>query len=230
MATKSKSERFELRIDEELFERVDKWAGEQPDYPTRAEAVRRLVSLGLSTGSNHAVRFSDGEKMLILMMSDLYKALKIKGADSNPGFLAEVIYGGHYWAPKWDMNGVFHDHVDDPDEVNYVVDVLDMWSFIEEAYESLSPADKSTLETALGSTITVSFPGFDGNDESSQLGIAQFLIEKMGRFTRFDPRNLNSHSNTAYRYRAMLDVFEPIRKTLIGTKLNVSQLVSLLKA
>ncbi len=229
MATKTKSERFELRIDEAQLEQVDKWAGEQPDYPTRAEAVRRLINVGLSAGSSRAVNFSDGEKMLILMMSDVYKALKIKNPESNPEFLADVIYGGHYWAPKWDMQGVFHDHVDDPDEVRYVVDVLDMWSFIEEACEGLSPADKSTLETALGSTSPVKFRGFDGNNETSQMGIARFLIEKMDRFIRFDPKNLNSHMPTANKYRAMLAVFEPIRKTLIGTKLNVSQLIEILK-
>lgn len=99
----TKSERHELRIDEEQLSRIDKWAREQPNQPTRAEAVRRLVNLGLSAGSSRVVRFSDGEKMLILMMGNKFKALNIENTESNPNFLAKVIYGGRYWAPKWDM-------------------------------------------------------------------------------------------------------------------------------
>lgn len=226
----AKSERFELRIDGEQLSRIDEWAGEQSDRPTRAEAIRRLVNLGLSAGSSRAVHFSDGEKMLILMMGDLFKALKIKHPESNPDFLSEVIYGGHYWAPKWDMQGVFHDHVDNPRDVSHVVDVLDMWSFIEEAYERLSSTQKETIAEQVGEWARdVKFVGFDGNNESSQMSIARFLVEKMNRFSRFQGRDLNSHCPTYVRYRRMLDSFEPMRASLVGGGLSLQQLVSLLK-
>ncbi|OZB55136.1 MULTISPECIES: YfbU family protein [Betaproteobacteria] len=226
----AKSERFELRIDEEQLARVDEWASEQPDQPTRAEAVRRLVNLGLSAGSSRAVHFSDGEKMLILMMGDLFKALKIKDPESNPDFLAQVIYGGHYWAPKWDMQGVFHDHVDNPRDVSYVVDVLDMWSFIEEAYERLNSEQKAAIAAEVDEWATdVKFHGFDGNNECGQMSIAGFLVNKMGRFSRFKGRDLNSHCQTEGRYRRMITAFEPMRASLVGGGLNVQQLVTLLK-
>jgi uncharacterized protein len=224
-----KSERFELRIDEEQLARVDEWASEQPDHPTRAAAVRRLVTLGLSAGSSRAVHFSDGEKMLMLMMGDLFKSLKIKDPESSPDFLAEVIYGGHYWAPKWDMQGVFHDHVDDPRDVTYVVDVLDMWSFIEEAYERLNPAQKTTITEEVGTWADGEFHGFDGNNESSQIGIARFLVDKMNRFTRFKGRDMNSHCPTEQRYRPMIAAFETMRPSLVGGGLSVQQLITLLK-
>ena len=100
------------------------------------------------------------------------------------------------------MQGVFHDHVDDPDEVRHVVDVLDMWTFMEEAYISFSAGDKKKLVADVGPRAdSVAFPGFDGNNESSQLGIACFLIEDMGRFQRFKGRDLNSHHRTEERYR-----------------------------
>jgi hypothetical protein len=228
MATKS--ERFEFRIDEEQLSRVDAWASEQSVKPTRAEAVRRLVNVGLSAGSSRAVHFSDGEKMLILMMSDLFKALKVKNPESNPNFLAEVIYGGHYWAPKWDMQGVFHDHVDDPQDVSHVVDVLDMWSFIEEAYECLTPEQKATIVAEIGEWATnVKFPGFDGNNETSQMSIASFFVDEMKRFSRFKGRDMNSHCQTYGRYKRMLAIFEPMRSSLVGGGLNVQQLITLLK-
>ena len=42
-----KSERFEMRISEELLASIDEWRRHEPDIPPRAEAIRRLVELGL---------------------------------------------------------------------------------------------------------------------------------------------------------------------------------------
>jgi hypothetical protein len=46
--TDNKSERLEMRVDETFLEKVDDWRRKEPDIPPRAEAVRRLVELGLS--------------------------------------------------------------------------------------------------------------------------------------------------------------------------------------
>jgi uncharacterized protein len=155
--------------------------------------------------------------------------MKVKDAETNPDFLAKVIHGGHYWAPKWDMQGVFHDHVDDPDDVTHVVDVLDMWSFMEEAYESFSKADKAKIAAEAGPLgELVQFHGFDGNNESSQLSIARFLIEDMDRFSRFKGRDLNSHHPTHGRYARMLELFERMRAQLIGHGLSAKQVIELL--
>ncbi|MFM0381580.1 YfbU family protein [Paraburkholderia strydomiana] len=228
-----KSERFELRLDEEQLARVDAWAKDQGDDGglSRAAAIRELIDLGLSAGSKRSVRFSDGEKMLMLMMRDMFKALKVKGADTDADFLAEVIYGGHYWAPKWQMTGVFHDHVDNPDDLKHVVDVLDMWSFIEEAYEKFSAEQKTAIAEQVGPWAErVQFNGFDGNNESSQRSIALFMVNQMDRFTRFKGRDLNSHCPTYDRYHRMVELFEPMRAGLIGHGLSVDQVVTLLKA
>ena len=225
-----KNERLELRIDEGQLARIDEWAADQSENFTRAEAIRRLIDVGLSTKSNRSVNFSDGEKMLMLMMGDIYEKLQIKGAEMDPKFLAEVIYGGHYWAPKWEMNGVFHNHSDDPMELKHVTNVLDMWSFMEEAYEVLSADEKALIVQEVGPWASnVVFPGFDGNEEGSQMQIASFLVEKMNRFTRFKGRSMNSHTLTFKRYSDMYRLFEPIRTTLVGKRLSVQQLIALLK-
>lgn len=44
-----KTERFEMRLDPKLLERIDGWRREQSDIPSRAEAIRRLVELALAT-------------------------------------------------------------------------------------------------------------------------------------------------------------------------------------
>lgn len=225
-----RSERFELRIDEEQLGRIDAWAGEQSDHLTRAEAFRRLIDIGLATASSRSVRFSDGEKILILMMGDLFKRLEVQG-EINADFLADVIYEGHYWAPKWEMQGVFHNDVDDPADVDYVVKVLSMWSFIEQAYEKFTPEERQQVEEKVGVTSgQVAFSGFDGNEETRHYRIATFLTTKMRRFRIFKDRDLNSHDPTHERYQRMLELFEPIRGTLIRHGLDVQQVIKLLKA
>lgn len=225
-----KTERFELRLEESLLTRIDEWSSEQHDQLTRAEAIRRLLDIGLSAGSNRSVHFTDGEKMLLIMMGDVFKALKIKSPEIDPDFLAKVIYGGHYWAPKWEMPGVFHDHLDDPEHVHHVLKVLNMWEMIERAYERLDKSQKEILIKEAGPFgDNPKFIGFDGNNESEYMAIAEFLVDELNRFVRFKGRSLNSHSPTTDRYQAMCEAFEPMRRGLVGADLTVAQLIKLLK-
>ena len=39
---------FQMRASEEFLARIDDWRRVQPDIPSRAEAIRRLVELALS--------------------------------------------------------------------------------------------------------------------------------------------------------------------------------------
>jgi len=49
-----KSERIELRLDEELVQQIDDWRRQQSELSTRSEAIRRLVQQGLSSSSKQA--------------------------------------------------------------------------------------------------------------------------------------------------------------------------------
>jgi hypothetical protein len=234
----ARSERFELRIDEETLERIDRWRGERGDVPSRAEATRRLIELGLSSSAGtenkdetETVRFSDGERLLMLMMRDLYKKLKIDDGEIDTDFIAEVIWGGHYWAPKWEMQRLFHGEEDDPNDVRFVVDVLNMWSFLERAYNRLDEAAKARVEEeAKPFGRDVRFEGFDGNNETSLMSIARFLVNKMGRFEEFQKRELNSHFPSVDMHKRMLAVFKPMQKSLLGRDLSVDQIIRILKA
>jgi len=44
---RQKSERFELRVSEDFLRAIDDWRRKQPDLPSRAEAIRRLVDQAL---------------------------------------------------------------------------------------------------------------------------------------------------------------------------------------
>lgn len=225
----SKTERFELRLDEELLARIDEWRSERGDLPSRAEAIRTLVEVGLKP-VHHGVNFSDGERTLMLMLKDIRDGLKLKSAEIDFEFISKVIYGGHYWAPRWEMNGVFHDHSDDPAQVKFTVDVLDMWSFLEEGYEKLSKKDKERFTAEAAPHHAIKFRGFDGNNEAEHMSIASFLIEDMGRFSRFKGRSLNAHHPTLDRYRKMYAVFEPLRPELGIVTLTLPQLLKIMAA
>lgn len=136
-----KSERFEMRLDPTLMNRIDQWSAENGGL-SRAEAARELILHGLDRSNRHGVHFSDGEKMIVAMLSDLQK--KPSEREIDPEEVMSAIYGGHLWALKWDMQGLFHDHVDTPGALSLVVDTLDMWSFIEEAVEALSASERKS--------------------------------------------------------------------------------------
>lgn len=226
-----KTERFEMRLDEEIISRVDKWRSEQPDIPSRAEAMRRLVETGLAERRGDAVRFSDGEKLLLLMMRDLFSHLKVNKAESDVDFISKVIFGGHYWAPRWRLSGVFHGHEDNPAHLQLVLDVLDMWDCIERGYERLSKKDRERIAKAVAPAGEhVKFRGFDGNNEADYLHIASFLVNDMERFTRFAGRDLNSHMPTLGMYERMLMVFTPMRSTRQGADLGAGEIAALLQA
>jgi hypothetical protein len=51
-----------IRLSAELRQTVDAWATNQPDEPTRSEAIRRLVELGL-TVKTKGRQASEGQKL-----------------------------------------------------------------------------------------------------------------------------------------------------------------------
>ena len=125
---------------------------------------------------------------------------------------------------------MLHNHTDQKKAVTLVVDTLDAWSFIEESFEALDSADKQKIEAEIGPRgKNPVFFGFDGNEEGEYMGIAGFLVNKMGRFGRFKGRSLNSHTPVVERYTKMTTIFEKMRVSLVGRRLSVAELVELLK-
>ena len=70
------------------------------------------------------------------------------------------------WALKWEFEGLFHNREDNPQNVDFVLDVLDMWDFIEEAHKKLSKKERDQIEhDAPQFGKNLQFPGFDGSRE-----------------------------------------------------------------
>lgn len=225
----SLSERFEMRLDEDLVRRLDQWRAERTGVPSRSEAARALIEIGLVRSDTGNAQISDGERLILAMLADIHKSMKVKG-DSNVDLIMNSIYGGHLWALKWELTGLLHDHIDDRRSVSEVVDVLDMWSFMESAYEKFNAAAKKRIKVEGGPLgDPVRFSGFDGNNESEHLSIARFLIHDLERFQSFKGRELNSHCPVLSRYRAMVRKFAEMRPSLgLGRELSADQVIDLL--
>jgi uncharacterized protein len=109
------------------------------------------------------MKLSDGEKLILMVLADMYKHLEIKG-EFDPDFISATISGGHLWGLRWKYTHIPFETSENPPEVSETVDILDMWSFLEESYGKLSPADNQKVEKEANRT-SVRLFGFDANNE-----------------------------------------------------------------
>jgi uncharacterized protein len=175
------------------------------------------------------MKLSDGEKLIILMLSELYEKLGVEG-EVEPEFIKSAIFSDQLWGLKWKYSGIPFEESEDPEIVKEVVDILDMWSLIERAYSQLSEAQKKELEIAaepFGKDPM--FNGFDGNNETEYMGTANFLVNELERFVEFKGRSFNSHSPSIDTHHRMLKVFKDIRKKLAYEPMSVDDLTKILK-
>ena len=226
-----KSERFEMRLDPETLEKVDAWRMRQADLPSRAEAVRRLMKNELSEMEGKPLKFSDGEKLITFMLCELFKLLKID-SEIDPSFVEDALRGGHYWGLEWKYPGIFDVQADSMETVREVLDVLDMWLYLEQSYANLSEKDRARVKEKakpLGGDVV--FPGFDGNKEIEHWVIAEFLIDKLDRFIEFGDRDLNSHMPSIDGYRRMVQAFKAMKPNLWGiNSLSTDHIIEILNA
>jgi uncharacterized protein YfbU (UPF0304 family) len=177
------------------------------------------------------MRLSGAEKLILIMLCEIYEKLGIE-AEIDPKFVKQAIFANQIWGLEWKFPGIFAgEESTDPPIVVKVVDILDMWSIIESAYDNLSDQEKETLKReAKPFGDNVMFQGFDANNED-EYSVARFLIEDLERFSSFKGRSLNTHFPVIDTYRRMLAVFTPIRKKLdLHHPLNVKELTEILKA
>lgn len=223
------TERFEMRMDEDLLRRLDEWRRQEGGGASKANAIRSIVEDFLSTRGGKNISFTPKERLVILLMCDLLK--KTEGETNSgldPDFISNALYGGHDWALDWEYGCLFNVTPDKPENVKFVADVLNMWWLIElSCKEFTEDQHKKIKDMHLGS---LKFPGFDGNNETELMGIANFLVHKMNRFEHFKDRHgFNSHCPVAGRYRRMLDKFALMRPRMLGTPpMTFDEIVDLL--
>lgn len=177
-----------------------------------------------------SVKLSDGEKLILLMLCEMYDHLKVKG-ETDTRLIRQTIYSGNLWGLEWQLTGVFHGHETPIEVVRETQDILFMWQRLEESFKGLSKEDKKRLaKTSEPFGDNVRFPGFDGNNEGTHLGTAHFFIEVLNRFQYFKGRGLDSHHHTLSGHRRMLRIFDPILHTVLNRNLSGEQLAEVLSS
>lgn len=175
------------------------------------------------------MKITDGEKLIILMLSELYEKLEVDG-EIEPDFIKSAIFSNNTWSIPWKYAGIPFEEQHTPELVKEVLNILDMWSFIERSYDELTDDEKAFIEAeAPPFGKDPKFRGFDGNNEAEYMGAASFIVNELDRFTEFKERYFNSHCPMIETYNRMLSVYEPIIKIQHYQTLSAESLVSILK-
>lgn len=158
------------------------------------------------------MKLTNGERLITLMLCELYDKLDVVG-EVDPDFLRTAIYTENEWSLAWKYPGIPFEPGEEPPELREVLDILEMWSFIEASFAELSEEDKtSLLAKTKPFTTEPKFLGFDGNNEAEYISISSILIDQLDRFQDFSGRDLNAHAPTIETYRRMLTKFRDVRK------------------
>lgn len=112
----------------------------------------------------------------------------------------KAVQNGYALNYDWIMEHMYDEMSEQ--ECKEVLDILEMYRSITFSYERLS--EKESINTGF-----LKFPGFDGNNESGQMGYAMYFIIDLGRYEELkygkEFPDLNSHRPTLEKYRSMLE-------------------------
>jgi uncharacterized protein len=236
MNAQTKTERFEMRFDIEMLDRIDEWRSNQSDFPSRAESIRRLIERGLYSVSNQTIELSAADRLILQMLCELSNKVetnseykKFPHHDSSK-IIGSALYGGHLWALKMEFCDLFHNRECDPKMASEVIDILDMWGCTEMSYARLTEQEKAKVaEEASPFGNPVQFHGFDGNYEVEYYSITKCLVDDMNRFQFLKGRDINSHVPLVGRYREMLKHYLPMCPLLVGRTMSVETIINLMK-
>src|SRR5260370_39224690 len=116
------------------------------------------------------MKLSDGEKLILVMLCELYKKLGIESTEMNPELVQAAITSGNLWGLRSKYGGTLYATAEISEEtVREVSDILDMWRVLENGFKELPNQDQSRVEKE-GSGVR--FAGIYGNGESQYTSVA----------------------------------------------------------
>lgn len=191
---------------------------------TGASAAKRV--LPTKSPTSEIMNLTNPEKLILVMLSEIHAGLKIKDG-IDPDLVASAIQSGNTWGISWQYGMLLDGGDATPDHVNLCTEILSMWSDIESSFEQLTPEEKEKVR-AEAAPFSPGFGGFDGNEESSYLSAARFLVDNLGRFGNFKGRRLDGGVHTLPAHRRMLTTHSAIREGYSPGPLNAAQITRLL--
>ncbi len=114
----------------------------------------------------------------------------------------------------WKYPHTFKNSNGNPPEVDFVMDVLEMWSNIEASFAALDAVEQKRLVEVAGPRgKSAKFRGFDGNNESEYLALTKIFLNDLNLFTELSGRGLNSHAPMVDRYERMLEAHNSVMES-----------------
>ncbi len=169
------------------------------------------------------------EKLTVTMLCQIYAKLGIEDG-LDPELVEQAVNSDSMWVLGWAYPMMFPE-IETPDEVIFVGNVFDMFSFIGAGYAELSPADKARVDDSTPhAEAWLTFAGYDGNNEGEYLSIANTMVNRLDRFTEFsDVANKNSHCPSIERYARMYAAFDPIRQNLVMRSMTADEIIQVIR-
>nr|WP_024309709.1 YfbU family protein [Pseudomonas sp. P818] len=170
------------------------------------------------------------EKLMLTMLCDIHASLGIKNS-VDPELVSRTIDDNALWVLDWKYPRLSLD-AELPEDVHFVLDVLEMHFFLSESYQHLSEGDRERVIASYPNAEKgVKYQGFDGNHESHLIQIASYLIDDLERFSHpfAGLGSLNSHCPMVEVYQRMLGAFLPLKSDL-GSEglLDADQIIAVL--
>lgn len=156
-----------------------------------------------------------------LMLANQYRILEKLDPDDAKHYAEarRVVENGFELEYKTLAQNIYDgDEVMSEDECREVLNILQMFDHIHFSYERLE--DKQGVSTG-----TISFQGFDGNNEGKFWSYARHVRDSgVGRFTEIATRDLNSHAPMLDTYRQQLRAWRPHQDDLYLTKEQIQEI------
>ena len=180
------------------------------------------------------MEMTPAEKLILIILSEIYEHLGIKGRDGiDTTFVRSMIERNQTWALSWKYPFIFDGKAETPAVVGEVADILDMWLFIEDAYERLSAEEQDQVRIKAHLNGDPLFAGFDRHEDVRHVAAARCLLEDLGKFPRFNrevPESTPPYTHLLNAYRSMYRVFANIRPKLVGRGLTATEMIDILTA
>jgi uncharacterized protein YfbU (UPF0304 family) len=147
------------------------------------------------------------------MLAEIKQGLNLQGG-VNAEFVTKALAYGYDWAFDTETFGLHCGRKREPmpRNVQEIMYILEMWSWLETDYNRLSDEDKALVKRS-NNGHDVHFPGFDGNSLEGELSIANFITNNLDKWDHLKGRTIpNSHRSDMDQYRGMLPAFERARK------------------
>jgi uncharacterized protein YfbU (UPF0304 family) len=176
------------------------------------------------------MKLANGERLILFMLGEIHKHLKIEG-DIDPDFVMKAVIDGRDWALASKYSGFFSSEPDDEQDVRETHDILTMFRVLASSYARLNKDDKARVDTEAApfSGKDLKFGGFDGNHDPHH-GIASFIVNDLGLYQELQGHAMNSHSSVLEVYRRMHRAYEPFLRDFPADGFSADQLIEILKA